>query len=100
MKRKPGQCEHGSCRRKATYAVLNVREDGSIAECRLACAQDAALFGQAPLVLKSLDQADRHGNVVAKEGCDRCWCGSKYWEHDRCVDCGTPVWRVEQEASV
>ena len=31
---------------------------------------------------------DKHGNLVAKEGCDRCPCGSKYWENDRCVDCG------------
>ncbi len=31
---------------------------------------------------------DRHGNTVAVEGCDRCRCGAKYWEHDRCVSCG------------
>lgn len=30
-------------------------------------------------------------NVIAHEGCDRCACGSKYWEHDHCVDCGAPV---------
>lgn len=34
---------------------------------------------------------DRHGNVVAQEGCDRCSCGCKYWENDRCIDCGTPI---------
>ena len=34
---------------------------------------------------------DAHGNVVAREGADRCFCGCKYWEKDRCVDCGTPV---------
>jgi len=34
---------------------------------------------------------DRHGNRYAEEGLDRCACGSKYWEQDRCVDCGTPV---------
>lgn len=34
---------------------------------------------------------DRHGNVVAEEGCTRCACGSKYWEADRCVDCGAPA---------
>jgi hypothetical protein len=28
-------------------------------------------------------------NKVAREGVTRCDCGSKYWEHDRCVDCGT-----------
>lgn len=34
---------------------------------------------------------DMHGNAVAREGCDRCSCGSKYWENDQCVDCQTPV---------
>lgn len=33
---------------------------------------------------------DIHGNVTAQEGCSRCECGCKYWEKDRCVDCGTP----------
>ena len=32
---------------------------------------------------------DTHGNKVAQEGVDRCPCGSKYFERDRCVDCGT-----------
>jgi hypothetical protein len=35
--------------------------------------------------------ADEHGNVYAREGVDRCHCGVKYWENDRCVDCGTEV---------
>ena len=35
--------------------------------------------------------ADRLGNEIAQEGCDRCWCGCKYWENDRCVDCGSQV---------
>ena len=30
----------------------------------------------------------RLGNVVRDSGCDRCPCGCKYWENDRCVDCG------------
>jgi hypothetical protein len=34
---------------------------------------------------------DVHGNTVAQEGCDRCFCGCKYWENDRCIDCGTHV---------
>lgn len=34
---------------------------------------------------------DVHGNLVAREGCDRCSCGCKYWEKDHCIDCGTPV---------
>lgn len=33
-------------------------------------------------------QADKHGNRLAREGCDRCACGCKYWESDRCVSCG------------
>lgn len=32
--------------------------------------------------------ADKHGNLQAQEGCDRCGCGAKYWENDRCVSCG------------
>ena len=41
---------------------------------------------------------DEHGNQIALEGCDRCVCGCKYWEKDRCVDCGLFVLeaRVEQ----
>jgi len=35
--------------------------------------------------------ADKHGNLLAREGQDRCGCGAKYWEHDVCVDCGTHV---------
>lgn len=31
---------------------------------------------------------DRHGNAVRENGVDRCYCGCKYWENDRCVDCG------------
>lgn len=34
---------------------------------------------------------DKHGNRVAVEGCTRCACGSKYWEHDKCIDCRTYV---------
>ena len=28
-------------------------------------------------------------NKSATEGCSRCECGCKYWEGDRCIDCGT-----------
>jgi hypothetical protein len=28
-------------------------------------------------------------NRTAQEGVSRCECGSKYWENDLCVDCGT-----------
>lgn len=30
-------------------------------------------------------------NTYAKDGYDRCQCGCKYWEHDRCIDCGTYI---------
>ncbi len=33
-------------------------------------------------------QADPHGNIARENHVDRCYCGSKYWEHDRCIDCG------------
>lgn len=41
---------------------------------------------------------DRHGNRTAREGCDRCACGCKYWEEDRCTDCGAPVSQAETAA--
>ena len=34
---------------------------------------------------------DKHGNINAAEGCDRCVCGCKYWENDKCIDCGRMV---------
>lgn len=34
---------------------------------------------------------DKHGNVIAIEGCTRCHCGAKYWENDKCVSCGGGV---------
>jgi hypothetical protein len=37
------------------------------------------------------------GNKIAQEGCDRCFCGCKYWENDRCIDCGTHINQVPQE---
>ena len=33
-------------------------------------------------------QRDPNGNVVRIDGVDRCACGCKYWERDRCIDCG------------
>lgn len=31
---------------------------------------------------------DSYGNMVAEHGCTRCECGCKYWEFDKCIDCG------------
>jgi hypothetical protein len=44
--------------------------------------------GQAFDLAVGLDPRDRWGNVEREHGVDRCYCGSKYWEHDRCIDCG------------
>lgn len=41
-------------------------------------------------------KSDQLGNEIAQEGCDRCFCGCKYWEYDRCVDCGTHIETVLQ----
>ncbi len=41
---------------------------------------------------------DQHGNVVAEEGLTTCVCGCKYWENDKCIDCGmTPerLWIIQ-----
>jgi len=37
------------------------------------------------------------GNKIAQEGCDRCFCGCKYWENDLCIDCHTPIEEVKRE---
>lgn len=38
---------------------------------------------------------DKHGNKIAEEGVTRCHCGVKYWENDRCIDCGTHVLAIQ-----
>lgn len=40
---------------------------------------------------KPVPQPNDLGSLVAQEGCDRCYCGCKYWENDTCVDCGTKI---------
>lgn len=40
---------------------------------------------------------DKNGNTLRTEGVDRCYCGCKYWENDRCIDCGGT--EVDREAS-
>lgn len=40
---------------------------------------------------------DNLGNIQAREGLDRCSCGCKYWEHDRCIDCGDHVRNANKE---
>ena len=38
-----------------------------------------------------MNTIDKHNNINAREGIDRCGCGCKYWESDRCIDCGTLI---------
>ena len=45
-----------------------------------------------------IHRQDQHGNVVAEEGLTLCTCGCKYWENDKCIDCGmTPerLWIIQ-----
>lgn len=49
---------------------------------------------RAPKFRQPREHADVHGNRIAEEGCDRCFCGCKYWELDRCIDCGTHIDKV------
>ena len=44
-------------------------------------------------------QGDKHNNILAREGVDRCWCGCKYWENDNCIDCGTDIVKARIEAA-
>jgi len=37
-------------------------------------------------------------NNHATSGCDRCECGCKYWENDRCIDCRT-AWDIKNTAT-
>lgn len=49
-----------------------------------------------------IQRQDKHGNVVAQEGITLCTCGSKYWENDKCIDCGmTPerLWIIQHAQS-
>lgn len=45
-------------------------------------------MGEGGSVSGSVSAPDQHGNVKRQEGVDRCYCGCKYWEDDRCIDCG------------
>ena len=40
---------------------------------------------------------DKLGNEVARSGYDRCPCGCKYYEHDKCIDCGVHINNIVQE---
>jgi hypothetical protein len=45
-------------------------------------------------------KADQLGNEIAREGCDRCFCGCKYWEYDRCIDCNTHIDQVLRDEGI
>jgi len=47
------------------------------------------LFGSSTDSVEVIEP-DKYGNVLKREGCDRCSCGSKYYEDDVCIDCGIP----------
>lgn len=63
-------------------------------------------YGEVPRTLSSFwPEKDA---LQAREGCDRCYCGCKYWENDRCIDCGIsiraclrdPEWVMENRQDV
>ena len=69
-----------------------VREDGRTTCCEAFTSifiDDGLEYCKA--CFESVEGLHRDSNEVARNGVDRCWCGSKYWERDRCVDCGTRV---------
>lgn len=45
-------------------------------------------------VEQNLLVSDIHGNHIAREGLDFCACGCKYWEFDKCIDCGDSILMV------
>lgn len=50
---------------------------------------------------RAQEGADEWGNFLAREGCDICDCGAKYWENDTCTSCGgawDPSFRGEDDA--
>lgn len=65
-----------------SFALTSLDEIDSL---RLALLEADRLFAEAK------DSPRPLNNTVAREGCDFCYCGCKYWENDRCIDCGTLV---------
>ena len=53
----------------------------------IACVAQS-LVGQSDKAPSELLTDDKFINRARQEGVDRCPCGSKYWENDRCIDCG------------
>ena len=43
----------------------------------------------------TIDKDIDHGNINAVEGVDLCVCGCKYWENDKCIDCGLLIEQVK-----
>jgi aldehyde:ferredoxin oxidoreductase len=44
--------------------------------------------------------AEMLGNKVRISGCDRCYCGCKYWVNDACTDCGGTVPMPDDEPTM
>ena len=77
------------------YRVTQVRVDPGMTEIGTLRLHDARETAEAEL--KAKFEAEGLGNTIAREGIDRCDCGCKYWEHDKCIDCGTHVSKSKQE---
>ena len=45
-------------------------------------------------ISKTDPDMDKHGNLIAVEGDDRCACGSTSWEFDECAVCARSIEHV------
>ncbi|HET6494071.1 MAG TPA: hypothetical protein VFH61_01755 [Thermoleophilia bacterium] len=71
---------------------LGITVDKPIAPC-FGIIEDAEAVKR--IVAAYNGNVDPNGNKVARSGYDRCSCGCKYWEHDRCIDCGFVLTSIE-----
>jgi len=73
--------------------LLGLNENGSRCEV---CGEHMHIHRWADMdangfVVRCSIKGDQNGNINAVEGVDRCQCGCKYWENDKCVSCGTLI---------
>lgn len=75
-----------------------VSPDQLIERARLHFEDELAEEGQVPVSTVSAKLTPRNlNNTIAREGADFCYCGCKYWENDRCIDCGSHIDEVTIE---